>query len=148
MPPGSRHEDEAEVPVAGAAEALLSAHILALLNHLAGLQGSPRRGVRAGEWGSPEWRVPGQMGLLGPGLLITHSLVSCSSNSSRPPQNLPHCVPGPSQPRTLERNKQVRRKEEPLLGEGAEPGRLYRGGGFSTTLGLTLLFCEMGLLYY
>lgn len=72
MPPGSRHEDEAEAPVAGAAEALLSAHILALLNHLAGLQGSPRRGVRAGEWGSPEWRVPGQMGLLGPGLLITH----------------------------------------------------------------------------
>ena len=68
--PGSRHEDEAEVKVAGAAEVPLSAHILALLNHLAGRQGSPRRGVRAGEWGSPRWRVPGQMGLLGPGLLI------------------------------------------------------------------------------
>ena len=53
--------------------------------------------------------------------------------------------PRPTNKSIGEKLTQVRRKEEPLLGGGAEPGRLRKGGGFSTAPGLTWLFCEIGL---
>lgn len=67
--PGSRREDTAEAKVARMAEALLSTHTSALSIIQQTSRWEKGEGSQGWEMGSPKWRVPGQIGLLGPSLI-------------------------------------------------------------------------------
>lgn len=126
---------------------LLSPHTLALLNNSAG-RGAGGGAVRAAGMGFTQVEGPRANGPPGP------------QASSWPPQPCelllqltlpiseatPLCArPHPTNQEHWRETDTSQKERRAILGGGTEPGRLHRGGGFSTALGLIWLFCGTGL---